>query len=119
MAEGSAEMVKNFILKAVAESKKNRLQLIDNSPIFEEPLVAFAAGHDPIFSQYKTIIGQFHRTRALPPLTPPTAPSWSMVPVASALIAVPPRLSPLKDMTRRGALIACTAPSSSSRSGTG
>ncbi len=50
------ETIKRF----VAESEANRLTMIDNSPIFDEPLVAFASGNDPIFTEYKEIIGQFH-----------------------------------------------------------
>lgn len=46
----------------VATSPLNSLSLIDGSPIFEEPLVGFADGDDPLFEQYKAIIGDFHFT---------------------------------------------------------
>ncbi|MBI2908252.1 MAG: epoxyqueuosine reductase [Chloroflexi bacterium] len=60
--EVSAEFIDDYIKKMAMESEKNRLQLLDNSLIYEEPLVGFASGDDPIFSQYKTIIGEFHMT---------------------------------------------------------
>ena len=31
-------------------------------PFFDEPLVAFAAANDPLFTRYKTVIGPFHQT---------------------------------------------------------
>jgi ferredoxin len=34
----------------------------DNIPLFEEPLVAFADGDDPLFEEYKRIIGPRHLT---------------------------------------------------------
>jgi epoxyqueuosine reductase len=50
------------IQRFVAQSPANRLAHIDVSPIFEEPLVSFADGNDPLFADYKSIIGDFHRT---------------------------------------------------------
>lgn len=50
------------IKKYVADSPLNRLTLVDNSPIWEEPLVAFADGDDPLFDQYKAVVGEFHLT---------------------------------------------------------
>jgi epoxyqueuosine reductase len=46
----------------VAGSPLNRLESFDGAPIFERPLVAFAGGDDPIFREYKDIIGDFHLT---------------------------------------------------------
>lgn len=60
--EKAASKVVDYVKNVVTESAENRLYLIDNSPIFDEPLVAFANGDDPIFSQYKTVIGNFHLT---------------------------------------------------------
>jgi epoxyqueuosine reductase len=56
------------IRRFCAESPYNRLSQIDGSAIFDEPLVGFAAGNDPLFTQYQEIIGPFHLTpaRALP-----------------------------------------------------
>ena len=50
------------IRRFTVESTSNRLPKIDNSPIFDEPLVGFANGDDPLFELYHTVIGDFHRT---------------------------------------------------------
>ena len=52
------------VARFVAESPLNRLMDIDGSPIFDEPLVGFADGDDPLFAEYKRpgIVGEFHRT---------------------------------------------------------
>jgi len=46
----------------VAESPENRHLAIDDSPIWDAPLVGFADGDDPLFARYKEIIGEFHLT---------------------------------------------------------
>jgi len=58
----AAQAIEEFIKTYVAESPENRLSQIDDSPIFEEPLVGFAAGEDPLFQHYKELIGPFHFT---------------------------------------------------------
>ncbi|MFB0561105.1 MAG: epoxyqueuosine reductase [Candidatus Lokiarchaeia archaeon] len=50
------------IKKFVREDQGNRLEKLDGSPIFGEPLVGFVAGNDPIFLQLKEVIGDFHLT---------------------------------------------------------
>lgn len=76
------------IKEYVADSPLNRLTLVDNSPIWEEPLVAFADGDDPLFEQYKTVVGEFHLTprealaayvRATTGAEPPAWPRVSVV----------------------------------------
>ena len=52
------EVIEGF----VASSPLNRLQRIDGSPMFDAPLVGIADGYDPLFEQYKQIIGSFHLT---------------------------------------------------------
>jgi epoxyqueuosine reductase QueG len=52
------EEIRNF----VCNDPGNRLDRLDGSPIFDEPLVGFAAGDDPIFGQLKEVIGSFHLT---------------------------------------------------------
>jgi len=52
------ESIKAYVLR----SPLNRLQAFGGAPIFEEPLVGFADGDDPIFAEYKTIIADFHLT---------------------------------------------------------
>jgi epoxyqueuosine reductase len=51
-----------FITQLVAESPLNRLSTIDNGPIFDKPLIGVADGNDPLFADYKHIIGAFHLT---------------------------------------------------------
>lgn len=54
------EMLCGEIRNFVQECLVNRFP--DSSePYFEEPLIGFAAAGDPIFSQYKRIIGDFHQ----------------------------------------------------------
>ncbi len=55
-------LIEDSIKKFVDESPGNRLADFGGDPIFEEPLVGFADGNDPLFSQYKSIIGEFHMT---------------------------------------------------------
>jgi hypothetical protein len=56
------ETIECFISMLVAESPLNRLSQIDNSPIFERPLIGIADGNDLLFEEYKSIIGEFHLT---------------------------------------------------------
>ncbi|MFW6056508.1 MAG: epoxyqueuosine reductase, partial [Chloroflexota bacterium] len=56
------EAISGFIRHLVHTSRRNQLHRIDNSPIFEEPLIGVADGDDPLFQSYKTIIGDFHLT---------------------------------------------------------
>jgi ferredoxin len=52
------QLIKNFI----NEGEPNRRIQIDRGIYWEEPLVGFASGMDPLFFEYKTIIGSFHLT---------------------------------------------------------
>lgn len=54
--------VRQMIEGFVGNSPANRLNRLDGSPIFDSPLVGYADGDDPLFSEYKHIIGQFHLT---------------------------------------------------------
>jgi epoxyqueuosine reductase QueG len=68
------ELDKNWFLNKIkiflSEDDSNRLIRLDGSFIFDpEVVVGFAPGADPIFEQYKEIIGPFH-------LTPKEAYSW-------------------------------------------
>jgi epoxyqueuosine reductase QueG len=56
------EWLRTRIADYVRTSPQNRLQRIDDSPMFDEPLVGYADGDDALFQQYKTIIGSFHLT---------------------------------------------------------
>jgi len=59
-AQFIAESIKSFI----KHSPDNCFKEIDGGPIFEEPLVGFADGDDPLFVSYKDndVIGEFHLT---------------------------------------------------------
>ena len=52
------QLIKNFI----KESLSNRRAQLDQGVYWEEPLVGFASGMDPLFFEYKTLIGHFHQT---------------------------------------------------------
>lgn len=52
------QLIKNFI----KESELNRRVQLDQGIYWEEPLVGFASGMDPLFFEYKTLIGSFHQT---------------------------------------------------------
>ena len=53
--------IEKVIEDLVVNSEKNRLK-IDDSPMFDEPIIGFADGDDPLFVEYKQIIGDFHFT---------------------------------------------------------
>ncbi len=58
----SAQLIKEEIKAFVRTSPANRLPFIKDYFIFDEPLVKFADGDDPIFAEYKTIIAPTHLT---------------------------------------------------------
>ncbi len=60
--EELASFIRESIKGFLRDSLENRHPVIDNTPIFDEPLVALANGDDPLFIQYKEIIGDFHLT---------------------------------------------------------
>ena len=55
------DSIRNEIAAFVRESPLNRFPGSDE-PYFDAPLVGFAAADDPLFVDYKGIIGDFHRT---------------------------------------------------------
>jgi epoxyqueuosine reductase len=57
-----ALFIEKAIKEYVANSPSNRFSNFDGEPIWGEPLVGFADGYDPLFSEYKTVIGDFHVT---------------------------------------------------------
>jgi ferredoxin len=52
------QLIKNFI----NENESNKRKQLDHGTYWEEPLVGFASGMDPLFFEYKTLIGSFHLT---------------------------------------------------------
>jgi epoxyqueuosine reductase len=61
-SERVQEWIAGEIRRFVKQDPGNRLDHLDGSPIFDEPLVGFAAGDDAIFQQLKQVIGEFHLT---------------------------------------------------------
>lgn len=55
----------------VRTSPENRLMHVDNTPFFDKPLLGVAHGDDPLFQDYKEIIGAFH-------LTPREVMAWAL-----------------------------------------
>jgi epoxyqueuosine reductase len=64
--EGTMEQFEEWIAEEircfVSDDPANRLERLDGSPIFGEPLVGYAAGDDAIFQELKQVIGAFHLT---------------------------------------------------------
>ena len=58
----SASFIANEIRSFVSQSPWNHMPTPDKDIIFAEPLVQFADGDDPIFSEYKEIIDETHLT---------------------------------------------------------
>ena len=54
--------ISELIIRLQQSSDLNRLSQLDNGIVFEEPLVGVADGHDPLFAEYKSVIGDFHLT---------------------------------------------------------
>ncbi len=52
------QLIRNFI----KENEENRRTQLDGGVYWEEPLVGFASGLNPLFFDYKNIIGPFHLT---------------------------------------------------------
>lgn len=61
IARSPEKFVEKAIAKFVRESPVNRRKL-DRGKYWDAPLVGFASGEDPLFRQYKKIIGRFHLT---------------------------------------------------------
>jgi len=55
------KFIERTIAQFVQESPANRRK-VDKGKYWETPLVGFASGEDPLFKQYKKIIGEFHFT---------------------------------------------------------
>jgi epoxyqueuosine reductase len=57
-----AKFIEKAIKDYIATSPNNRFLAFPEDQIWDEPLVGFASGDDPIFLEYKKIIGDFHVT---------------------------------------------------------
>ncbi len=56
------EVLEHLIKNFIKTSELNRRTQLDYGMYFDEPLVGFASGNDPLFLEYKNIIGSFHYT---------------------------------------------------------
>ena len=83
----------------VEDSQENRLAEIDGSPIWDAPLVGFADGDDPLFREYKTIIGDFHLTPR--EVLAPTLPDGESPGTVSVICWVLPATPTTKRSNRR------------------
>jgi epoxyqueuosine reductase len=54
--------ITRHIQQFTADSPANTLKNVDNEKAWGEPLVGFSRGDDPLYQQYKEIIGPFHWT---------------------------------------------------------
>ncbi len=55
--------LEDFIFDFVRNDSGNRLeQAFSSEPIYQAPLIGFVRGTDPLFQEYKKIIGPFHHT---------------------------------------------------------
>ena len=61
-SQNMAQLIETEIKSFVHSSPLNRMPGNENQPIFGEPLVKFADGNDPLFVEFKTIIGPTHLT---------------------------------------------------------
>ncbi len=52
----------DLIRGTVAANPDNRIPQTGTAPIFDDPLTGVADGRDPLFSEYKSVIGDFHQT---------------------------------------------------------
>jgi len=57
-----AEFITQKIKDFVAASPDSRLDFLNNYVMYDEAIVKFADGDDPIFTEYKKIIGEVHMT---------------------------------------------------------
>ncbi len=55
------KFIEGAIAKFIKESPANRRK-VGRGKFWDKPLVGFASGNDPLFKQYKKIIGKFHHT---------------------------------------------------------
>ena len=60
--ENPGKWVETFIKDFINRSPENTLQNRANEKAWEDPLVGFSSGDDPLYQDYKEYVGAFHRT---------------------------------------------------------
>jgi epoxyqueuosine reductase len=58
----SGEWIKHIIKSFISDSPSNTMEDGSNEAAWDDALVGFASGADPIWQQYKEYIGAFHWT---------------------------------------------------------
>ena len=58
----NARFLKDAIKNYVREAPGNHLPSFSNEPIFDEPVIGFADANDPLFQDYKEVVGRLHLT---------------------------------------------------------
>ena len=58
------KIIREVIVNFVRESQANKSRAFEDQRYWDDPLVGFADGKDPMFKKYKDIIGDFHMTPA-------------------------------------------------------
>jgi epoxyqueuosine reductase QueG len=98
-----AKRIEEAVREVVANNTKNRLTHFNNQPIFDEPLVGFADGDDPIFTLYKTVVGDFHLTprEALEKYIEASAPAAGKPQKVSVVAWILPFTKMVKESLRR------------------
>ena len=61
-ATSAAAWIENVIRDFIEQSPENTLEKPFNEKAFENPLVGFSRGDDPIFETYKQVVGSYHWT---------------------------------------------------------
>jgi hypothetical protein len=60
--ENPAKWIETLIKDFINQSPENTLRNRGNEKAWEDPLVGFSNGDDPIYQQYKELVGTFHWT---------------------------------------------------------
>jgi epoxyqueuosine reductase len=60
--EKSGNWIKSLIEDFIVHSPENTLQNAAQEKAFEKPLVGFSSGADPLYQQYKEVVGPYHWT---------------------------------------------------------
>lgn len=90
------QTIREEIQRVVATSEENRFPGGDGH-YFDEPLVGYAAAEDPLFAEYRQIIGAFHQT----PAEVLTAACGDGVTAATVISWVLPISRPIRESNRR------------------
>jgi len=92
-----SKAIKEEIKAFTRSSPLNRMPGESNQPIFDEPLIQFADGNDPIFNEYKKIIAPSHLTPR-EALAKATGKSPEELPARLSVISW---ILPITEITRR------------------